>query len=143
MVAFIFLSFARRRTSFRCMAPCAAQPQTLCQDQLEESHVFRSEPPTVDGTATTRAEGVVRCSHRNTPSLRVRIQAMGKGLTADDILPLIAALTPDERARLLQLIASPERSAESVYAAKPPRRDEFSSDDESLAWEAEGWENIG
>jgi hypothetical protein len=68
---------------------------------------------------------------------------MGKALTAEDILPLVAALTPEERARLLQLIASPKRGDESVYASKPPRRDEFSSDDESLAWEAEGWENIG
>jgi len=75
--------------------------------------------------------------------LRVRIQLMSKVLTADDILPLIAALTPDERARLVQLIASPKRWDESVYASKPPRRDEFSSDDESLAWEAEGWEKVG
>jgi len=75
--------------------------------------------------------------------LRDRIQVMGKALSADDILPLVAALTPNERARLLQLIASPEREDESVYVSKPPRRDEFSSDDESLAWEAEGWENIG
>ena len=68
---------------------------------------------------------------------------MGKALTADDILPLVAALTPNERARLLQLLASPKGRDESAYASKPPRRDEFSSDDESLAWEAEGWENAG
>jgi hypothetical protein len=68
---------------------------------------------------------------------------MGKALTADDILPLVAALTPNVRARLLHLISSPEPENESAYRSKPPRRDEFSSDEESLAWEAEGWENIG
>jgi hypothetical protein len=68
---------------------------------------------------------------------------MGKALTADDILPLVAALTPNVRARLLHLISSPEPESESAYRSKPPRRDEFSSDEESLAWEAEGWENIG
>jgi hypothetical protein len=68
---------------------------------------------------------------------------MGKALTADDILPLVAALTPSERARLLQLIASPEERDGPVYACVPPRRDEFSADDEALAWEAEGWENLG
>lgn len=68
---------------------------------------------------------------------------MGKSLTADDILPLVAALTPEERVRLLRLIASPEGRDDSVYASIPPRRDEFSADDESLTWEAEGWENVG
>ena len=68
---------------------------------------------------------------------------MGKSLTADDILPLVAALTPEERVRLLRLIASREGRDDSVYASVPPRRDEFSADDESLAWEAEGWESVG
>jgi hypothetical protein len=68
---------------------------------------------------------------------------MGKALTADDILPLVAALTPDERERLLHLIASSKPGDQAVYTLKPPRRNEFSSDDESLAWEAEDWENVG
>lgn len=68
---------------------------------------------------------------------------MGKALTADDILPLVAALTPDERERLLHLMASPKQGDQVGYTLKPLRRDEFSSDDESLAWEAEDWENIG
>jgi hypothetical protein len=59
---------------------------------------------------------------------------MGKALTADDILPLVAALTPDERERLLHLIAPPKRGDQAVYTLKPPHRDEFSSDDESIAW---------
>jgi hypothetical protein len=68
---------------------------------------------------------------------------MGRALTADDLLPLVAALTPDERERLLHLIASPKRGDQAVYRLKPPRRDEFSTDDESLAWEGDGWETIG
>jgi hypothetical protein len=68
---------------------------------------------------------------------------VGKALTADDIPPLVAALTPDERERLLHLIASPKRGEQAVYTLKPLCRDEFSSDDESLAWEAEDWENVG
>ena len=72
-----------------------------------------------------------------------RMQAMGKALTADDILPLVAALTPRERARLLQLIASPQGNDEFVYRSIPPSREEFSADDEPLGWEAEGWEETG
>jgi hypothetical protein len=66
---------------------------------------------------------------------------VAKALTADDILPLVAALTPAERVRLLRLIASPDGHDDSVYVSVPRRRDEFSADDESLAWEAEGWED--
>jgi hypothetical protein len=68
---------------------------------------------------------------------------MGKVLTADDILPLVAALTPRERARLLRLIAAPQGKDELVYRSIPPAREEFSADDEPLAWEAEGWEGLG
>jgi predicted RNase H-like HicB family nuclease len=37
-----------------------------------------------------------------------RMQSMAKTLTADDILPLVASLTPQERVRLLRLIALPQ-----------------------------------
>jgi hypothetical protein len=64
-------------------------------------------------------------------------------MTADDILPLVASLAPQERVRLLRLITSrPSPEAAAVYEAVPPGQDEFSSDEEPLAWEAEGWENI-
>jgi hypothetical protein len=64
-------------------------------------------------------------------------------MTADDILPLVASLTPHERVRLLRLITSrPSAEAAAVYGAVPPGQDEFSSDEEPLAWEAEGWEKI-
>ena len=69
------------------------------------------------------------------------MQAMARALTADDILPLVASLTPEERVRLLRLIALPQGADEPAYRSVPPSRDEFSADDEPLAWEAEGWED--
>ena len=67
---------------------------------------------------------------------------MTQPLTADDILPLVARLAPQERLRLLRLItASPERDA-ALYQGLPPRRDELSSEEEPLGWDAEGWEDI-
>ncbi len=67
---------------------------------------------------------------------------MAQPLTADDILPLVNHLAPQERLRLLRLItATPERDA-ALYQVTPPGRDEFSSDEGPLAWDAEGWEDI-
>jgi hypothetical protein len=73
-----------------------------------------------------------------------RMQSMGRPLTADDILPLVASLTPQERARLLRLIALPRGGGDApTYRSVPPSRDEFSADEEPLAWEADGWEDVG
>jgi hypothetical protein len=73
-----------------------------------------------------------------------RMQSMGRTLTADDILPLVASLTPQERARLLRLIALPRGGGDaSAYRSVPPSHDEFSADEEPLAWEADGWEDVG
>jgi hypothetical protein len=72
-----------------------------------------------------------------------RMQSMAKTLTADDILPLVASLTPHERLRLLRLIASSEGADASAYRSAPPSGDEFSADEEPLAWDAEGWEDLG
>lgn len=71
-----------------------------------------------------------------------RMQAMPKHLTADDILPLVASLTPQERVRLLRLIALPRGADAPVYRSVPPSLDEFSADEEPLAWDAEGWEGV-
>ena len=71
------------------------------------------------------------------------MQAMAKALTADDILPLVASLTLQERVRLLRLIAQPEGADAQLYQHVPPVRDEFASDEEPLAWDAEGWESFG
>jgi hypothetical protein len=67
---------------------------------------------------------------------------MPRLLNADDILPLVASLTPQERVRLLRLIASEQESDSSVYAAMPTRPDEFPVDDDMLSWDAEGWEQF-
>jgi hypothetical protein len=67
---------------------------------------------------------------------------MAKALTADDILPLVVALPAQERARLLRLIASRQGSDAWMYRSMPASREEFSTDDEALAWDAEGWEDL-
>ena len=71
------------------------------------------------------------------------MQSMAKTLTADDILPLVASLTPQERVRLLHLIASSQGEDAAVYRSTPPSRDEFSADEEPLAWDGGGWEDVG
>lgn len=64
-------------------------------------------------------------------------------LTADDILPLIAKLSARERGRLLRLVLRRGKSDAEAYAAQPVREDEFSSDEDPLSWDAEGWEDVG
>lgn len=65
---------------------------------------------------------------------------MPKQLTADEILPLVAQLSPQEKARLLRLITA---GPDSGYIIHPVSKNEFSSDDDPLAWDAEGWEDVG
>lgn len=67
---------------------------------------------------------------------------MPRVLTAEDILPLVATLEPAERARLRRVIASSNELDSALYAAMPPKHDEFGSDDDHLAWDAEGWEQF-
>jgi prevent-host-death family protein len=33
-------------------------------------------------------------------------------------------------------------AADAVYQSLPASRDEFSTDEEALAWDADGWENV-
>jgi len=69
---------------------------------------------------------------------------MTKPLTADDIIPLVACLAPQERLRLLRLISVPPGADPGgAYRTLRPASDEFSSDEEPLCWDAEGWENVG
>jgi hypothetical protein len=70
------------------------------------------------------------------------MQSMAKTLTADDILPLVASLPTRERIRLLRLIAAPQGADAPLYRSIPPSRYEFSSDEEPLAWDADGWEDV-
>jgi len=68
---------------------------------------------------------------------------MSQSLTANDLLPLVARLTPSERERLVHLIrATSERDA-AMYATVPVRVDEFTTADESLAWDADSWTEFG
>ena len=69
---------------------------------------------------------------------------MSDPLTASDFWPLILKLPHDERVRLakLALRAAANDSSAATYAAAPPAEDEFSSDDEPLAWEGQGWEEF-
>ena len=57
-------------------------------------------------------------------------------------MPLVASLADSERIRLLRWIASPHGANGSAYRVAPPTREEFSGDDEPLAWEAEGWDEF-
>ena len=67
---------------------------------------------------------------------------MAQPLTASDLLPLVARLAPGERDRLVHLIEATSDRDASLYGTTPPGRNEFSSDEEALAWDAEGWENL-
>lgn len=67
---------------------------------------------------------------------------MPRLLTADDIMPLVASLPESERIRLLRWIASPHGLDDLPYRVAPATDDEFSGDEEPLAWEADGWEEF-
>jgi hypothetical protein len=71
-----------------------------------------------------------------------KIQMMPRLLTADDIMPLVASLPDSERIKLLRRIASSRGTDGPVYSTAPPTRDEFSDDDEPMAWEADGWDEF-
>jgi hypothetical protein len=69
---------------------------------------------------------------------------MEKPLSAEGLFPLVDRLSPPERLRLLRLISlRPPSDDLDAYHTLPPRRDEFSSDADPLAWDADGWEGIG
>lgn len=69
-------------------------------------------------------------------------QPMSQPLTANDLLPLVARLDARERERLAQLIGATSERDAAVYASTPIKRDEFTSDEESLGWDADGWEDV-
>jgi hypothetical protein len=72
-----------------------------------------------------------------------RMPEMPNPLTADDIVPLVECLTPQERVRLFRLITASTSRDAAVYGSAPPSPVEFSTDEEPLAWEADGWEGVG
>jgi len=69
---------------------------------------------------------------------------MNRPLQAQDLLPLIERLSHEEQLRLarLALRAATDGSDAAAYEAAPPRAEEFSSDEDPLAWDGEGWENV-
>jgi hypothetical protein len=70
---------------------------------------------------------------------------MGDPLTAHDLMPLILKLTHAERvvlARLALRAAADDVEVAKSYLASPPPSGEFSAEDESLAWEADGWDEF-
>ena len=72
------------------------------------------------------------------------ITLMEKPLSAEELIPLVDRLSPKERLRLLRLISlRPAADDRDTYRAFPPRHDEFSSDTDPLAWDADGWEGVG
>ena len=98
---------------------------------------------TVGETASTTAKREVFISLSLRLPWPARVSSMGKPRTAEDILPLLADLDDREKAKLLRLITKSSADDARAYAATPPGDDEFSSDDKPLAWDAEGWENVG
>ncbi len=57
----------------------------------------------------------------------------------------LASLTPEERARVLAAAAQRLRHTQAstgAYLAVPPASDEFTTDEDPLAWEAEGWDEF-
>jgi hypothetical protein len=71
---------------------------------------------------------------------------MSQTLTAQDLWPLVQKLPHDEQVRLaklaLQAAARSGSSDADAYRAAPPSMDEFSSQEDPLVWEAEGWEEF-
>ena len=49
---------------------------------------------------------------------------------------------PEERTRLLRLIARPQCDDASLYHAMPTTKEELSADEEPLAWEGDEWANV-
>ena len=64
-----------------------------------------------------------------------------KPKTAEELLPLVAELAPQERARLLQIIATSSGSTAVAHAAPPPRASELTVDD-LLSWHSDGSEHF-
>lgn len=71
---------------------------------------------------------------------------MSQPLTAEDLWPLVLKLPHEEQVRLakLALRAATQSSSSDAeaYRAAPPLAEEFSSDEDPLAWEADGWEEF-
>lgn len=66
-------------------------------------------------------------------------------LSAVDLWPIAKKLPRDEQVQLAKLLLrgpAAQRTDAEAYAAGPRSEDEFSSDDDALAWEGESWEEF-
>ena len=101
-------------------------------------HYNAADRIATEKTTSLIAQAMPRCP------LSGRIALMPKVLSAEDIFPLVDCLSPHERLRLLRLItARPSGGDREAYRAFPARDEEFSTDQDPLAWDAEGWEDVG
>ena len=65
--------------------------------------------------------------------------------TALDLWPLVRGLSHDEQVKLAKLAlkaAASNGDDAEAYERTPPSEQEFSSDEEPLAWEGDGWEEF-
>ncbi len=69
------------------------------------------------------------------------MEAMKEPQTASDLWPLVQKLSPDERISLARLALASVASVDG-YNRQPVSASEFSSDLDSLAWEADGWDEL-
>ena len=68
-------------------------------------------------------------------------------VTVEDLLPLVAKLTKEERVRLSRLAllvtTDEERTtAAEPYRARPVLDQEFGDSEDPLSWDGEGWEGV-
>jgi hypothetical protein len=66
-------------------------------------------------------------------------------ISAIDLWPIAKKLPRKEQVQLAMLLlrgTAAHRTDADAYAAAPPSEDEFSSDEDALAWEGEGWEEF-
>ena len=66
-------------------------------------------------------------------------------LSAGDLWPIAKKLPRDEQVQLARRLlreAAAQRTDAEAYAALPPGEGEFSSEDDALGWEGEGWEEF-
>ena len=64
-------------------------------------------------------------------------------LRVEDLLPLIAVLPREQRIRLVRLVLAAAPPGErDAYAALSVHDGEFGSEEDGLAWEAEGWDGL-
>jgi hypothetical protein len=71
---------------------------------------------------------------------------MNSALSARDLWPLLFKLPHDEQVRLakLALRAASQNGLQDARAsgATPPRKEEFTVEEDPLAWEADGWDEF-